>query len=140
LDPLAQDELLSVMVELKSKGTTVLFSTHIMEHAERICERILLMNKGKALFYGTTADIKAEYGRNAVQMEFDGDGSFVKELDFVASVSAYPRWIEVELEEGADPDTLFQAVAGRLKMRRFESIAPSLHKTFVRLVNKEAAK
>ena len=134
LDPLAQDELLSVMVELKSKGTTVLFSTHIMEHAERICERILLMNKGKALFYGTTADIKAEYGRNAIQMEFDGDGSFVKDLDFVSSVSAYPRWIEVELKEGSDPDALFRAVAGRLRMRRFESIAPSLHKTFVRLV------
>ena len=138
LDPLAQDELLAAMVELKQKGTMVLFSTHIMEHAEKICERILLVNKGKEVVYGPLADIKARYGRNAVQLEFDGDGSFVKDLDFVASVAAYPRWIEVELKEGADPDALFAAVAGRLRMRRFETVAPSLHKIFVRLVGGEA--
>lgn len=138
LDPLAQDELLAVMVELKRNGTMVLFSTHIMEHAEKICERILLVNKGKEVVYGPMADIKARYGRNAVQLEFDGDGSFVKDLDFVASVAAYPRWIEVELKEGADPDALFAAVTGRLRMRRFETVSPSLHKIFVRLVGGEA--
>jgi ABC-2 type transport system ATP-binding protein len=139
LDPLAQDQLLAVMVELKEKGSTVLFSTHIMEHAEKICERILLMNKGKEVFYGSMADLKRKYGRNAVMLEFDGDGSFVKELEFVASINAYPRWIEVELKEGADPDDLFQALAGRLHVRRFETIAPSLHKIFVKLVGGHAA-
>ncbi|MFA6366227.1 MAG: DUF4162 domain-containing protein, partial [Candidatus Hydrogenedentales bacterium] len=68
------------------------------------------------------------------QLEFDGDGSFVKDLDFVASVNAYPRWIEVEMKEGVDPDRLYTALAGRLSMRRFETISPSLHKIFVRLV------
>lgn len=134
LDPLAQDEFLAVMVELKKKGATVLFSTHIMEHAEKICERILLMDKGREVFYGSMAEIKAKYGRNAVQLEFDGDGSFVKDLDFVASVNAYPRWIEVEMKEGVDPDRLYTALAGRLRMRRFQTISPSLHKIFVRLV------
>lgn len=134
LDPLAQDELLSAIVELKNKGATVLFSTHIMEHAEKICERILLMDKGREVFYGTMADIKSRYGRNAVQLEFDGEASFVAKLDFVASVTAYPRWIEVELKDGADPDLLFSAAAGRLRMRRFETVAPSLHKIFIRLV------
>ncbi len=137
LDPLAQDELLAVMVELKQKGATVLFSTHIMEHAEKICERILLMDKGKEVVYGSMADIKAQYGRNAVQLEFDGDASFVAGLDFVESVVSYPRWIEVELKEDADPDALFRALAGRLRVRRFETVAPSLHKIFVRLVGGE---
>ncbi|MEN6500594.1 MAG: ATP-binding cassette domain-containing protein [Rectinema sp.] len=139
LDPLAQDELLAVMVELKQKGATVLFSTHIMEHAEKICERILLMDKGKEVVYGTMADIKAQYGRNAVQLEFDGDASFVAGLEFVDSVVSYPRWIEVELKEDADPDVLFRALAGRLRVRRFETVAPSLHKIFVRLVGGEEA-
>ncbi|SLM18043.1 ABC transporter, ATP-binding protein [uncultured spirochete] len=139
LDPLAQDELLAVMVELKQKGVTVLFSTHIMEHAEKICERILLINKGKEVVYGTMADIKAQYGRNAVQLEFDGDASFVAGLDFVESVVSYPRWIEVELKDGADADLLFRAIAGRLKVRRFETVAPSLHKIFIRIVGGEEA-
>jgi len=139
LDPLAQDELLAVMVELKQKGATVLFSTHIMEHAEKICERILLMDKGKEVVYGSMADIKARYGRNAVQLEFDGDASFVAGLDFVESVVSYPRWIEVEMKDDADPDALFRALAGRLRVRRFETVAPSLHKIFVRLVGGEEA-
>lgn len=139
LDPLAQDELLAVMIELKQKGATVLFSTHIMEHAEKICERILLMDKGKEVVYGTMADIKAQYGRNAVQLEFDGDASFVAGLDVVESVVSYPRWIEVELKEDADPDVLFRALAGRLRVRRFETVAPSLHKIFVRLIGSEEA-
>ncbi|MCX7026450.1 MAG: ATP-binding cassette domain-containing protein [Spirochaetes bacterium] len=134
LDPLAQDEILAAMVELREKGATVFFSTHIMEYAEKICERILLMDKGKEVFYGSMAEIKAKYGRNAVLLEFDGDGSFVAGLDCVASVNAYPRWIEVELKEGTDPDILFTTVAGRLRMRRFETVAPSLHKIFVNLV------
>lgn len=139
LDPLAQDELLAVMVELKQKGVTVLFSTHIMEHAEKICERILLINKGKEVVYGPLADIKTRYGRNAVQLEFDGDAAFVADLDCVESVVSYPRWIEVALKEGADSDALFRALAGRLRVRRFETVAPSLHKIFVRLVGGEEA-
>ena len=138
LDPLAQDELLAVMVELKEKGCTVLFSTHIMEHAEKICERILLLNKGKAVVYGPLADIKARYGRNAVQIEFDGDASFVKELGFVDSVVEYPRWIEVELAQGVDSDELLKAVVGKLKVRRFEILTPSLHKIFIKLIGNEA--
>ena len=134
LDPIAQDELLAAMVELKEKGATVLFSTHIMEHAEKICESILLINKGREVLYGPMAEIKAKYGRNAVQLEFDGDASFVADLPFVASVNAYPRWIEVELKDGTDPDELFVAVAGRLHMKRFETVSPSLHKIFVRMV------
>ena len=137
LDPVAQDELLAAMIELKEKGTTVLFSTHIMEHAEKICERILLINKGREVVYGQLSDIKAKYGRNAVQLEFDGDGSFVAGLPFVASISAYPRWIEVELKEEASADELFKAVAGRLRVRRFETVSPSLHKIFIRLVGGE---
>jgi ABC-2 type transport system ATP-binding protein len=139
LDPLAQDELLAVMVELKQKGVTVLFSTHIMEHAEKICERILLIDKGKEVVYGSMADIKTRYGHNAVQLEFDGDASFVAGLDFVESVVSYPRWIEVELKDGADADLLFRAIAGRLKVRRFETVAPSLHKIFIRIVGGEEA-
>jgi ABC-2 type transport system ATP-binding protein len=138
LDPLAQDLLLASMVELKERGVTVLFSTHIMEHAEKICERILLVDHGREILSGSLAEVKARYGRNAVQLEFDGDASFVGGLPFVQSVVSYPRWIEVELREGADPDSLFRAVSGRLRVRRFEAVAPSLHKIFIRLAGGQA--
>jgi len=134
LDPLSQDALLAAMLELRARGATVLFSTHIMEHAEKICEKILLVDKGREVVAGGLAEVKSRYGRNAVQIEFDGDAAFVSGLGFVEGATAYPRWIEVELKPGADPDDLFRAVAGRLRVRRFEVVAPSLHKIFIRLV------
>ena len=131
--------MLKVMTELKGKGATILFSTHIMEHAEKICERILLMHKGREVLSGTMAEIKTRYGRNAVQLEFDGDAGFIKHLDFVASVSEYPRWVEVELKDGVDSDLLYAALAGRLSIRRFETVAPSLHKIFITQIGGFAA-
>jgi ABC-2 type transport system ATP-binding protein len=138
LDPMSQDILLDAMLELKDQGVTVLFSTHIMEHAEKICERILLVDKGREIVSGTLAEVKAKYGRNAVQIEFDGDGSFVEALPCVESVRRFPRWIEAQLESAADADDLFRALAGRVKVRRFEVVSPSLHKIFTSLVGEAA--
>ena len=134
LDPLSQDILLKAMLELRSEGVTLLFSTHIMEHAEKVCERILLVDRGREILSGSLAEVKASYGRNAVQIEYDGDAAFVEELPFVESVTRYPRWLEAQLRPGCDADELFRALAGRVKVRRFEVVAPSLHKIFTSLV------
>ena len=134
LDPVSQDILLDAMLELKAEGVTVLFSTHIMDHAEKICERILLVDKGREIVSGPLAEVKAKYGRNAVQIEFDGDASFVAALPFVESVRRFPRWIEAQLRPDADADELFKALAGRVRVRRFEVVSPSLHKIFTSLV------
>ncbi len=134
LDPVSQDTLLASMLELKAAGVTVLFSTHIMEHAEKICERILLVNHGREIVSGALAEVKSRHGRNAVQIEFDGDASFVESLPCVESVRRFPRWIEAQLKPSSDSDELYRALAGRLKVRRFELVAPSLHKIFTSLV------
>ncbi len=139
LDPLSQDILLEAMLELKAAGVTVLFSTHIMEHAEKICERILLVNHGREIVSGALAEVKSRHGRNAVQIEFDGDASFIDKLPCVESVRRFPRWIEAQLRPGADSDELYRALAGRLKVRRFEVVAPSLHKIFISLVGDTSA-
>jgi len=134
LDPVSQDLLLETMLELKAKGVTVLFSTHIMEHAEKICERILLVDRGREVVSGTLADVKSSYGRNSVQIEFDGDASFVTDLPFIEGATRYPRWLEAQLKPGCDPDELYRALAGKLRVRRFEVVAPSLHKIYTNLV------
>jgi ABC-2 type transport system ATP-binding protein len=134
LDPISQDILLEAMLELKAKGVAVIFSTHIMEHAEKICERILLVDKGREVVSGTLSEVKASHGRNAVQVEYDGDASFVEGLACVENVTRYPRWLEAQLRPGADSDELYRAFAGRVKVRRFELVSPSLHKIFTNLV------
>jgi ABC-2 type transport system ATP-binding protein len=134
LDPVSQDLLLEVMLELKADGVAVIFSTHIMEHAEKICERILLVDRGREVLSGSLAEVKSRYGRNSVQVEYDGDASFVGGLPFVGNVTRYPRWLEAELVPGADSDELYRALSGRVRVKRFEVVAPSLHKIFTDLV------
>ncbi|MBU0927682.1 MAG: ATP-binding cassette domain-containing protein [Spirochaetes bacterium] len=134
LDPVSQDILLDAVLELKRRGKTVLISTHVMEHAERLCDRILLVRGGKELVSGSLPDLKARYGENSAQIEFDGDASFVSTLPCVESVRAMPRWIEATLGEGRDSGELLAAVAGRLRVRRFQMMEPSLHAIFVKLV------
>ena len=137
LDPVSQDILLEAVLDLKRQGKTVLFSTHAMEQAERLCDRILLVRKGAELVSGSLAELKAQFGSNSVQIEFDGDASFVAGLPCVEEVRTLPRWIEATVRAGHDSDELLAAVSGRLRIRRFQLMEPSLHAIFKRLVGSD---
>ena len=138
LDPVSQDTLLDAVLELKAAGKTVLFSTHVMEQAERLCDRILLVRKGRELVSGPLAELKSSYGSNSVQIEYDGDGSFIAGLPCVDGVRTMPRWIEASLADGHGSDELFSALSGKVRVRRFQLMEPSLHALFVSLVESSA--
>ena len=105
-----------------------------MDHAEKICGQIFLINRGKKLLSGSLEDIKKTYGRNVVTLEFSGDGGFIKELPGVENTIDYPRYCEVQLTEGHSPDRLLKDICGRISLRKFEVQAPSLHKIFIGMV------
>jgi ABC-2 type transport system ATP-binding protein len=134
LDPVSSDLLRETILELGAQGKVILFSKHIMEQAEKICSRILLMNKGKEVISGTMEEVKNHYGTRTVVLEFDGDGGFIEHLPFVKHRIAYPRYMEIELTEDGNPDQLLAALVNRVSVRRFEIVAPSLHKIFIDLV------
>jgi ABC-2 type transport system ATP-binding protein len=130
LDPVGMDALREVIVELRAKGKTILLSTHNMDVAEKLCSRILLIDHGREVISGAMVEVKARHGRSTVVVEFDGRFDF-KTLDFVAGVTRYPRWVELELREGADPQALLKALVGRVTVSRFEQATKSLHAIFV---------
>jgi ABC-2 type transport system ATP-binding protein len=134
LDPLSADALREAILELAAKGRTILFSTHSMEMAERICSRILVIDHGREVLSGSLAEIKSRYGRNAVVVEFDGDIDFTALAGMVRKLSRFPRWVELELSDGASPDALLRLLADQVSVRRFEVVAPSLHNIFVELI------
>ena len=134
LDPVSTDVLREAVLELGSRGTTILFSTHNMEVAEKICSRILVMDHGREVISGSLADIKSRYGHNTVAVEFDGAIDFESLAGLVRNVSRFPRWVEVELLEGASPQALLKALVDQVSVRRFEVVSPSLHRVFVELV------
>ena len=137
LDPVSVDTLRDSIVELSESGKTILFSTHIMEQAEKLCHRIFLIDKGRQVVYGTLEEIKDAHGTNTVVVEFDGDGKIFDTIPEIKSISRYPRYVELTLEDGTDPDIILAAIVGKISIRRFEVVAPSLHGIFVDLVGNE---
>ena len=140
LDPISTDLLRETVLDLGEKGKTVLLSTHIMEQAEKMCRRILIIDHGKEVLKGSLDDIKSQIGRKNVVIEFEGDRDIVENSGLVTRVISYPRWVEAELKEGKTTDELLAFLVGKISIRRFEQVAPSLHKIFInRLGNREDA-
>lgn len=142
LDPVAMDVMREAMLDLRRKGTTIVLSSHQMEAVEKLCDRVALINRGEKVLDGSVAEVKARHGKNTVVLAYDGDGSFLASRPGVARVTDFGQYVEVRLQDGADPQPLLQEAAARLRLRRFEIVEPSLHDIFVETVKgheKEAA-
>jgi len=134
LDPVSTDVVREAVLELAASGKTILFSTHNMEVAERICSRIIVIDHGREVVSGSVAEVKSRYGRRAVTVEFDGTINFEPLAKLVRSVSRFPRWAEMELADGASPQAVLRVLVDQVSVSRFEVVSPSLHKIFVELV------
>jgi len=134
LDPVSTESLRESVLELGRRGKTILLSTHIMDQAERMCGEILIIDHGREVLAGAVETLKARFGRNSVVIEFDGDPEVVRGTGLVTNLITYPRWVEAELAQGCTAQQLLSALVGRLSIRRFEVMAPSLHKIFIRQV------
>ncbi|MCI0568333.1 MAG: ATP-binding cassette domain-containing protein, partial [Acidobacteria bacterium] len=134
LDPVNQNAFKDLMLELNRNGASIIFSTHQMDTAEKLCKEIALINKGQIVLNGTLSQIKSRFGKNSVMVEFDGDGSFLQGLPGVARVDDYGQYREVRLQDGADPQALLRAAVERVKVRRFEIMEPTLHNIFIEQV------
>jgi ABC-2 type transport system ATP-binding protein len=136
LDPVATDILRETVLEMGREGKTILFSTHNMEVAERICSRIFLIDHGREVLSGAMDEVKVRYGRNAVLAEFDGELDLKGLSGLAANIIRYPRYVEIELAAGVSSQDLLKELAARVTVRRFEVASPSLHKIFVQLVGR----
>ncbi len=113
LDPANAVMLKDVMIELRKKGKTILFSTHRMDQVERLCDSICLIDHGRSVLEGELKKIKASYGKNTVQMQYEGDPP-LEDSDLIESFNNYGNYVEVRLKPGADSQQLLQhGVAAR---------------------------
>ena len=139
LDPVNRDFLRDVVLELRRGGTTILFSTHVMEQAESLCDRIVLIHRGRPRLSGTVDEVRRREGREAAFVALEGapDGAF-DGLPGVVAASGTPREAELTLAPDAEPNRLLAALMARGTVRRFEVRAPSLHEIFKRVVGDAA--
>jgi ABC-2 type transport system ATP-binding protein len=144
LDPVNSQVMRDTLVELARDGKTILFSTHIMEHAEKLCDHVCIIARGQKVLDGSLADVKRTHGgRHVVLAVEPGTNSLERLLadrSLVAKADNYGQYAEVELAPGADPQRLLEGLlAARARVTRFEIAEPSLHKIFIDKVGPDAA-
>ncbi len=117
VDPVATDDMRAAIQRLAEQGKSVLFSSHLMDQAERICHDVVVVDNGRVLAAGPLAEVTGQYGRRSLEMEFDGDAAFLERSPLAARAARSARHVEVT---------------------RFAVKSPSLHEVFVRLVGGDA--
>ena len=139
LDPVNTKLLKDIMLEMKAKGVTIIFSTHRMEQVEMICDNICLINKGRRVLEGNLNHIKNEYGKNTVVLEYDGDVRFIQNISEVEAIDDYGKFMEIKLKEGSDPQALLKTVADKIRVNKFEVKEPTLNAIFIEKVGEKNA-
>ncbi len=132
LDPVNSEMMKEVLLDLKAAGRTIIFSTHVMEQAEKLCDDICLINRARKILEGSVREVKKSFGRNAVALRAEGIDGALDDPKMVASVKPYSDHVEVLLVDGADSqDLLKRLLAQNARISRFEQIEPSLHDIFI---------
>ncbi len=135
LDPLNVDLLERLIADLRRAGSTVIFSTHQMNQAERMCDRIVLINRGHKILDGTLNEVRSRFSERIVAIDADGDLTPLTDLAGVANVQVTAGHARLELGPGTTPNTVLQAALRSAQILRFEMQRPSLQEIFVKLVS-----
>ncbi|MBL6764129.1 MAG: ATP-binding cassette domain-containing protein [Verrucomicrobiae bacterium] len=137
LDPVNMEVIREAILDLRRQGTTVIFSTHDMGVAEKMCDRIFMIFKGRKVLDGDLKGIKAAYGTNVYHISGDGDLGFLDSLAGVEHVRDLGQVREVRY--AGDSQVLLKELTSRVRVRHFEIASPSLHDIFVRIAGPQAA-
>lgn len=135
LDPVNIELVKDVILEMKREGISIIFSTHLMDYAEKIVDSVVMINKGRKVLDGTLSAVKADFGAKFIRLIYDGDASFVKSLDYVRSVKDYGKEMEIEPEHIDMKNRLLKDLLDRVSITSFQVTEPSLNSIFIRKVN-----
>lgn len=140
LDPINSETLKEIIIELRDNGKTILFSTHRMEQVEQMCDDICLFNQGEAVLTGKLREIKASFGKNTINLEFEGDGSFLDKLDGVRINNRSTNFAEIRVMDGQNMQDILKLAMNHAEIHKFERIQPSLTEIFISTVGEDNIK
>lgn len=135
LDPVSASLLKEVVQELKQQNKTIIFSTHLMEQAEELCDEICLINRGKKILGGPVREIKRSFGWRYIAIDGENFDSALNSHPAVDQVLRRRDHAEVRLKDHDDPQNLLQhLLSSGARITRFELVAPSLNEIFIESV------
>ncbi|MCP5106944.1 MAG: ATP-binding cassette domain-containing protein [bacterium] len=138
LDPVNVEVIREAVLELRAKGTTVIFSTHDMNVAEKMCDFIFMIFKGKKVLDGTLTSIQDKYGSDTIRVQIDGDSGALHDIPGVERFHNLGRLQELRITDGSDTQEILKRIMAKDRVRYFELAKPSLHDIFVRIAGPEA--
>lgn len=134
LDPVNTKLLKEIILELRNQDKAIILSTHMMNEVETLCDRILMINKGRTVLYGELAEIKSRYRNNSVFLKFDGA---LGEIEGVVGKKTHGDYVELFLDGETPPQKILQyLVSHGVEINQFEVSTPPLNEIFLQVVEK----
>ncbi len=140
LDPINSELLKEIIIELRQNGKTILFSTHRMEQVEQMFDDICLFNNGKVVITGNLRNIKKEFGKNTVLIEFEGDPGFLDELEDVRINNRSTNFAEIRILNGLSHQQILKKAMEKSEIHKFQLVEPSLNEIFISTVGEDNIK
>lgn len=142
-DPINAEIIKNEILELRKKGTTILFSTHRMESVEELCEHIALINKSKKVIEGKTKDIKQQYKNNSFKVSFEGElpaTSFGEGIELISKIVVDEQIQEAtfSLSKDTQANTLLKTLLPYVQIIGFQENIPSINDIFIKLVEENS--
>lgn len=134
LDPVNQDLLHKIVIELRDRGTAILLSSHRMNLVEELCDRILLIHRGRCVLQGDLDEIKETHGEHVVSIRFDGDPSGLLTLPGLSNIQTDGDHATFTLLPGTEPDAFVRNLPPQIVVRALRVDRPPLHDVFIRAV------
>lgn len=138
LDPVNAGLLIDVIKELQHGGMTIMLSTHQMDQVEKLCDDIVLIDRGRVVLDGPVRQIKSRYRRNHITVGFDGDAPVLDDVHHVHVIDQGPSRLELRFDEPLTHTDVLRMLVDRCVLTRFEVAEPSLHDIFVATVTSPA--
>jgi ABC-2 type transport system ATP-binding protein len=139
LDPVNVELMKEIVLDLKRAGKTIIFSTHQMEVAEKICDDICLLNRSRKVFEGSLREIKSSFGRNSVAVRCEGGDGVLDDPALVSKLVRHADEAQALLASGADAQTLLKRlIDSGAVIGKFEMVEPSLNDIFITKVTEPA--
>jgi ABC-2 type transport system ATP-binding protein len=138
LDPVNTDVLREAILELRSRGATVIFSTHDMAVAEKLCDFIFMIHNGRKVLDGTLDTIQGDYGQDTLRVKVEDNSGDLSRLPGVEHITDFGQLQELRVSPVTDTQEVLAALMERGRVAHFEQVRPSLHDIFVRIAKSEA--
>ena len=138
LDPVNMDVMRDAVLDMKRGGATVIFSTHDMGVAEKMCDYVFMICKGKKVLDGTMESIQDQYRADTIRVRVRGNGDIFGRLKGIDKINDSGKYQELRLADGTDPQKVLKELAAEARVELFEIARPSLHDIFVRIAGPQS--